>query len=157
MGNATQGTLFPELEVEAKQEPQCGIKKQSIKAFKQKVAELQAENECLKKENETLKEKAKAFDDLSNSPSLFTMTTIGQTFGKSAKWMNNYLADKGVQYNNGEVWVLYAQYKGKGYAKTLYYKYGETQTGKARENPHTYWTGAGVVFIRSLLKEDGLI
>lgn len=149
MENVTQGTLFPELEVEQNQKPQ-EVKMPTIKDLQNRIAELEAENE-------NLKEKAKAFDELSNSPSLFTMTTIGQTFGKSAKWMNNYLADKGVQYNNGEVWVLYAQYKGKGYAKTLYYKYGETQTGKARENPHTYWTGAGVVFIRSLLKKDGLI
>lgn len=144
-----QGTLFPELEVEQNQKPQ-EVKTPTIKELQNRIAELEAENE-------NLKEKANAFDELSNSPSLFTMTTIGQTFGKSAKWMNNYLAGKGVQYNNGEVWVLYAQYKGKGYAKTLYYKYGETQTGKARENPHTYWTGAGVVFIRSLLKKDGLI
>lgn len=147
--NVVQGTLFPELEVEQNQKPQ-EVKMPTIKELQNRIAELEAENE-------SLKEKANAFDELSNSPSLFTMTTIGQTFGKSAKWMNNYLAGKGVQYNNGEVWVLYAQYKGKGYAKTLYYKYGETQTGKARENPHTYWTGAGVVFIRSLLKKDGLI
>lgn len=149
MKEPLQGTLFPEFEVEQNQKPQ-EVKMPTIKDLQNRIAELEAENE-------NLKEKAKAFDELSNSPSLFTMTTIGQTFGKSAKWMNNYLADKGVQYNNGEVWVLYAQYKGKGYAKTLYYKYGETQTGKARENPHTYWTGAGVVFIRSLLKKDGLI
>lgn len=153
--NVVQGTLFPELEVEKSQE--CKVKRLSIKALQEKIAALEAEKQALMSENESLKEKAEAFDELSKSQSLFTMTTIAHTYGKSAIWLNKYLESRGVQYNNGEVWVLYAQYKGKGYAKTVYFKYGETNTGKARENPHTYWTGAGVAFIHSLLKSDGLI
>ena len=155
--NLIQGTLFPELEVKENKEPQCKVKRESIKALQQKIAALEAEKQALISENESLKDKAQAFDELSKSQSLFTMTTIAHTYGKSAIWLNKYLEQRGVQYHNGEVWVLYAQYKGKGYAKTVYFKYGESNTGKARENPHTYWTGAGLSFIHSLLKKDGLI
>lgn len=157
MKNAKQGTLFPELEVEAKQEPQCGIKKQSIKALQQKVAELQAENQSLKKENESLKTKADAFDELAKSNSLFTTTVIAKSVGKSAIWLNKYLQEKRVQFLQGDVWVLYSKYQNKGYTQICWYNYNEDANGRPLEKAHSYWTGAGLLFIRSLLKEDGLI
>lgn len=157
MKNAKQGTLFPELEVEAKQEPQCHVKKQSIKALQQKVAELQAENQSLKKENESLKTKADAFDELAKSNSLFTTTVIAKSVGKSAIWLNKYLQDKRVQFMQGDVWVLYARYQNKGYTQICWYNYNEDANGRPLEKAHSYWTGAGLLFIRSLLREDGLI
>ena len=150
-----QGTLFPELEV--KQKPQCDVKKQSIKALQQKVAELQAENQSLRKENESLKPRADAFDELSKSNSLFTTTVIAKSVGKSAIWLNKYLQEKRVQFLQGDVWVLYSKYQNKGYTQICWYNYSEDANGRALEKPHSYWTGAGLLFIRSLLREDGLI
>lgn len=157
MKEPLQGTLFPGFEVKAKQEPPRDVKKQSIKALKQKVAELQAENQSLKKENQSLKEKADAFDELAKSNSLFTTTVIAKSVGKSAIWLNKYLQNKRVQFMQGDVWVLYARYQNKGYTQICWYNYNEDANGRPLEKPHTYWTGAGLLFIRSLLKEDGLI
>ena len=153
-----QGTLFPELEVNT-QEPQrvCAFKKTTIEALQEKIAELEKEKESLMAENESLREKADGFDALANSSSLFTPTIIAKTFGRSAIWLNKYLEQKNVQFFNGEAWILYAPYQNKGYTRICYYNYHETKGGKALEKPHTYWTGKGLIFIRSLLKKDGII
>lgn len=153
--NVTQGTLFPELENEKTQA--CKLKRLSVKALQEKIASLEAEMQALTAENESLKERAEAFDELSKSNSLFTTTVIAKSIGKSAIWLNKYLQDKRVQYIQDGVWVLYAKYQSKGYTRICWYNYADDSKGRALERAHTYWTGKGMLFIRSLLKEDGLI
>ena len=168
--NVEQGTLFPELE--PVQQPQEEVSKKKarksvkktvvevpdnsdeIAKLKQEIQTLQKEKEALQKENETLKEKAEAFDELISSNSLFTTTVVAKSFGKSAIWLNKYLEGKRVQYLHGDTWVLYAQYQNRGYTKICWYE-NHKQTGAQRA--HTYWTAKGIIFIRELLKKDGII
>jgi phage antirepressor YoqD-like protein len=147
--NVVQGTLFPELEVEQNQKPQ-EVKTPTIKELQKRIDELEAENN-------RLKEKAQLFDEISKSNSLFTMTVIAKSVGKSAQWLNQYLQDKKVQYLKDDVWVLFAKYQSKGYTRICWYNYADDSKGRPLTRPHTYWTGKGLIFIRSLLKEDGLI
>ena len=164
-----QGTLFPELDdvaVSSSAEIESPPKKkgQSVKELKEEILNLKKENsekqneiERLQKECAKLTSKAEAFDDLVQSNSLFTVNIIAKSFGRSAIWLNKYLHEKKVQYQQGEVWVLYAKYASKGYTRICWYNYSEDSQGRPLQKAHTYWTGKGLVFIRELLKADGLL
>lgn len=63
---------------------------------------------------------------------------------------------KGVQYKQGNHWLLYQKYAEKGYTST------KTQTfpgadGQQHIKVHTYWTQKGRLFIYDLLKANGLL
>ena len=165
-----QGTLFPDVDVaprNASTEVKPQAKKQiqsatvqddeEIQKLKKQLYEKQVEIEKLKEQCDVLKSKAEAFDDLIESNSLFTTSVIAKSFGRSAKWLNQYLQEKKVQYNNGDVWLLYSKYQSCGYTRICWYNYSEDSYGRSLNRPHTYWTGKGLVFIRGLLKADGLI
>ena len=164
-----QGTLFPDVDVvqestSTEVKPQAKKKRQSAKELqeeilnlKKQLSEKQTEVEGLQKQCAKLQSKAEAFDDLIESNSLFTTGVIAKSFGHSAKWLNQYLQKKKVQYNNGDVWLLYAKYQSCGYTRICWYSYSEDSYGRPLNRPHTYWTGKGLVFIRDLLKADGLI
>ena len=170
MENQNQGTLFPELDVVLSEpsnvaKPQAKKKKRaSVKEQKESLLKLQKENEekqleieRLKKLCEQLEPKARAFDDLIESNSLFPIGVIAKNFGRSAIWLNKYLQQKKVQYNRGDVWLLYSKYQSCGYTRVCWYNYNEDSYGRPLTRPHTYWTGKGLAFIRDLLKADGLI
>ena len=151
--DVVQGTLFPVSEVAASQ-PQPKKAKENQQDAK---SILEGRIKELEKENAILREKAEAFDELIASNSLFTTTVVAKSFGKSAIWLNQYLSKKRVQYLQGDVWVLYAKYQGKGYTKICWYEYAQNSYGKSLERAHSYWTAKGIVFIRQLLKADGII
>ena len=172
MGKKTdlqQGTLFPELDVvdttaSTEVKPQEKKKRASAKELqkeilnlKKQLSEKQVEIDDLQKQCAKLNPKAEAFDDLIESNSLFPIGVIAKNFGYSAKWLNQYLHKKKVQYNNGDVWLLYAKYQSCGYTRVCWYSYSEDSYGRPLNRPHTYWTGKGLAFIRELLKSDGLI
>ena len=166
--NYVQGSLFPAEEVVVQTTPQkksSSSKKQliinelkkEILMLKNENAEKQNEIVRLQKECASLTSKAEAFDELINSNSLFPIGIIAKNFGRSAQWLNQYLHQKGVQFNRGEVWELYAKYANKGYTRICWYNYSTDSLGRPLQRPHTYWTAKGLVFIRELLKSDGLI
>jgi phage antirepressor YoqD-like protein len=164
-----QGTLFPELDdvavsSSAEIESPPKKKRQSVKELKEEILNLKKENsekqneiERLQKEQEKLAFKAEAYDDLIESNSLFPIGIIAKNFGRSAQWLNNYLHNKNIQYKRDDVWLLYAKYEKKGLTRICWYSYSEDSHGRPLQRPHTYWTGKGLVFIRELLKADGLL
>lgn len=167
MGNKKtefMGTLFPEYE-ETNLAPEKKAKKKSKnQELQEKVASLQEqlkkqqeENVALEKENEALKVKAEAFDGLMSSNSLFPTTVVAKSFGWSAIKLNQYLKEKKVQYQQGDVWVLYTKYANKGYTRICWYDYATDSNGRALSRAHTYWTSKGILFIRELLKDDELL
>ncbi len=153
--NVLQGTLFPEYEV--KQPKKTQKRPSAVKRLQAEKAKLEEKVKQLKKENAKLKVKAEAFDELITSSSLFTTTVIAKSFGWSAIKLNQYLNQKRVQYQQGEVWVLYAKYANEGYTRICWYDYATDSKGKPLSRAHTYWTSKGLLFIRQLLKEDGLL
>lgn len=166
--NYVQGSLFPAEEVVAQPTPQkkssSPKKQQIIDELKKEILRLRDENSekqneivRLQKECASLTSKAEAFDELINSNSLFPIGIIAKNFGRSAQWLNQYLHKKGVQFIRGEVWELYAKYANKGYTRICWYNYSVDSQGRPLQRPHTYWTAKGLVFIRELLKADGLI
>jgi len=162
--NCVQGELFPELgTAEAQPKTKKSAKKQvDVNALMEELKKLKEANlqkiADLQKENEALKKKAEAFDDLMQSNSLFPTGVIAKNYGKSAIWLNQYLHQKGVQFEDpAGVWKLYAKYQDKGYSRYCWYNYSEDTKGRPLSRAHMYWTPKGMAFIRELLLKDGLI
>lgn len=122
-------------------ETHCCQLETTVAVQEQQIAELQP--------------KASYYDVVLNCKDLLSITSIAKDYGKSGTWLNNYLHEKGVQYKQGKIWLLYQKYAEKGYTST------KTQTfpgndGQQHTNIHTYWTQKGRLFIYSLLKADGI-
>lgn len=66
--------------------------------------------------------------------------------------MNKKLHELGVQYKQGDIWLLYAKYQDKGYTQTTTHV---IDADKARVS--TKWTQKGRLFIYELLKNEGIL
>lgn len=102
-----------------------------------------------------LQPKASYYDVVLNCKDLISIGQIAKDFGKSAKWMNNFLHQKGVQYKQGSIWLLYAKYQDKGYTSTKTQTYAG-RDGETHCKVHTYWTQQGRLFIYELMKAEGI-
>ena len=83
-----------------------------------------------------------------------SISKIAKDYGWSANKMNDYLHDKGVQYKQGDTWLLYQKYANYGYTKSETVVYGNG--GNMHPKIHTKWTQSGRLFIYNLLKTDGI-
>lgn len=103
-----------------------------------------------------LQPKASYYDVVLNCKDLISIGKIAKDYGWSARKLNEYLHEHGVQYKQGKTWLLYQKYAGMGYTSTKTHTYhGDDGTEHAAE-PHTYWTQKGRLFIYDLLKSDGV-
>lgn len=103
-----------------------------------------------------LQPKASYYDVVLNCKDLMSITEIAKDYGKSAKWMNNYLHEKGIQFKQAGIWLLYAKYADKGYTSTKTQTYNGYD-GTVHSKVHTYWTQAGRLFLYNLLKADDIL
>lgn len=103
-----------------------------------------------------LQPKASYYDMVLNCKDLVAISVIAKDYGKSAKWLNNYLHEKGVQYKQSKIWLLYQKYAVKGYTSTKTHTVNGTD-GDMHTKIHTYWTQVGRLFIYDLLKADGIL
>ena len=83
-------------------------------------------------------------------------TEIAKDYGRSAKWLNDYLHKKKVQFKQNGVWYLYQNYAIQGYAMTKTTQKPDCH-GIMRQYTHTYWNQRGRKFIYELLKADGIL
>ncbi len=100
--------------------------------------------------------KACYYDVVLNCPDLLSTSAIAKDYGKSAKWLNRYLHDKGVQFKQSGIWLLYQKYAEKGYTSTKTHNVNGSD-GKQHTKVHTYWTQKGRLFIYDLLRADGVL
>lgn len=56
-----------------------------------------------------LKPKASYYDLVLNCPDLLSTSVIAKDYGKSAKWLNAYLHEHGIQFKQGGIWLLYSE------------------------------------------------
>ena len=105
---------------------------------------------------EEMKPKVTYHDLVLSSGNAIPITVIAKDYGKSGRWLNSYLHECGVQYKQGEVWLLYQKYADKGYVKSRTYPITDSN-GNTAAKPHTLWTQAGRLFIYELLKADGIL
>lgn len=105
---------------------------------------------------EEMKPKVTYHDLVLSAGNAIPITTIAKDYGKSGRWLNSYLHECGIQYKQGEVWLLYQKYADKGYVKSRTYTVNDSN-GNTSAKPHTLWTQAGRLFIYELLKADGIL
>lgn len=103
-----------------------------------------------------LQPKASYYDVVLNSKDLLSIGKIAKDFGKSAVWLNKWLHEQGVQYKQGEIWLLYQKYAEQGYTSTKTQTYNGND-GAVHTKVHTYWTQKGRLFIYDLLKTNGIL
>ena len=98
--------------------------------------------------------KVSYYDVVLNCKDLVSMSVIAKDYGWSASKMNKYLHEKGIQFRQGGIWLLYQKYAEKGYTSTKTHSY--LNDDGPHTKVHTYWTQKGRLFIYDLLKEDGI-
>lgn len=108
---------------------------------KQQIAEMQP--------------KATYYDVVLKCRDAVNISVIAKDYGWSAQKMNEYLHQKGVQFKQADIWLLYQKHAGCGYTKTNTHIY-EDSCGNEHTKVHTKWTQKGRLFIYSLLKADGI-
>ena len=151
------------LDVERQWNSPDAIMARALQFANRQLAALQQQNTELtdtvavqKQQILEMQPKASYYDVVLDCKDLISTSAIAKDYGKSAVWMNRYLHEKGVQFKQGEIWLLYQKYAEKGYTSTKTHSYlgndGETHT-----KPHTYWTQKSRLFLYELMKSDGIL
>lgn len=103
-----------------------------------------------------LEPKASYYDKILQNKSLINISVIAKDYGMSAVSMNKLLHELGVQYKQGNMWLLYAQHQKKGWTKS-----NTTMVTKAdgteKTVMNTKWTQKGCLGIYEILKINGYL
>ena len=132
------------------------IANKELEKVKRETEALEELNAVQSQQIAELQPKASYYDVVLNCKDALSVSVIAKDYGWSAKKMNQYLHEHGVQYKQGNTWLLYARYAEQGYTSTR----TNTHLGKdgdVHTSVHTYWTQKGRLFIYDLLKENGVL
>ena len=102
-----------------------------------------------------MKPKATYYDVVLKCKDAVNITVIAKDYGWSGIRMNEYLHNKGIQFKQGDTWLLYQKHADKGYTRTNTHVY-EDSNGFEHTKVHTKWTQKGRLFIYEQLKADGI-
>lgn len=128
---------------------------QALKAEREKRIALEEAVAVQAQQIAELKPKASYYDVVLKCKDAVNISVIAKDYGWSAQRMNEYLHQKGVQYKQADIWLLYQKHAGCGYTKTNTHVY-ENTCGREHTKVHTKWTQKGRLFIYGLLKADGV-
>ena len=137
--------------------PDIAIKAlQELKAEREKRRSLEGTVAVQHQQIIEMQPKVSYYDLILQCPDLMPITTIAKDYGWSAKRLNAYLHEQGIQFKQSGIWLLYQQYAEQGYTSTKTHNYaGEDGTQHAK--PHTYWTQKGRLFLYDFLKARGIL
>lgn len=127
----------------------------ALKEERERRMELEEVAAVQKQQIAEMKPKATYYDVVLRCKDAVNISVIAKDYGWSAQKMNEYLHQKGVQFKQSDIWLLYQKHAGCGYTKTNTHIY-EDSCGCEHTKVHTKWTQKGRLFIYSLLKEDGI-
>ena len=132
------------------------IANRQVEELKQRTFSLETTVAVQNQQLSELKPKASYYDVVLNCKDLMSATEIAKDYGKSAKWLNKLLHEKGIQFKQGDIWLLYQKYAEKGYTSTKTQTYNGND-GAVHTKTHTYWTQKGRLFIYETLKAAGIL
>lgn len=151
------------IEIEKRWNSPEAIMARALQFANQQLTEIRHQNKLLEgtvaiqnQQITEMKPKASYYDVVLNCKDLISTSAIAKDYGKSAIWMNRYLHEKGIQFKQGDIWLLYQKYAEKGYTSTKTHSYLGSK-GDNRTKVHTYWTQKGRLFIYDLLKANGIL
>lgn len=127
----------------------------ALKIADQKILQLQGENAIQKQLICEMKPKADYVDYILKNPGLVTINQIAKDYGISGRKLNGMLHDSGIQYKQGDQWLLYARYQDRGYTQS------ETidiirADGRSDITLRTKWTQKGRLFLHEFLRAKGI-
>ena len=128
----------------------------ALKAEREKAKALEGTVAVQNQQIAELRPKASYYDVVLNCKDLVPISTIAKDYGWSAKHMNSYLHDHGIQYKQGDIWLLYQKYAERGYTSTKTHTYPGSD-GAVHSKVHTYWTQQGRLFLYDTLKADNIL
>jgi Rha family phage regulatory protein len=114
--------------------------------------QLQTQNLLLEQQVKEYEPKATYYDMVLQNKSLLSVSKIAKDYGMSAIKFNRLLNKLGVQYKQGDIWLLYAKYQDKGYTQTTTHV-----IDAERSRVSTKWTQKGRLFLYDLLKQHGVL
>ncbi len=103
-----------------------------------------------------LRPKADYTDKILQSASVVTITSIAKDYGLSGNKMNKLLHELGIQYKQGNQWLIYAKYHDKGYTHSETVEFPRSD-GTLDVNMITKWTQKGRLFLYNELKDNGYL
>lgn len=122
-----------------------------IKALEQLKSEREQRLIAEQQVNE-LQPKATYYDLVLQNKSLLSVSKIAKDYGKSAIWLNNKLHELGIQFKQGDTWLLYQKYADKGYTQSTTHVIDDEKSRML-----TKWTQKGRLFIYELLKDENIL
>ena len=127
----------------------------ALKEEREKNKELMAAVAIGQQQIAEMKPKATYYDVVLKCRDAVNISVIAKDYGWSAMRMNEYLHEKGIQFKQADIWLLYQKYAPNGYTKTNTHIY-EDSKGIKHTKVHTKWTQKGRLFIYEQLKADGI-
>ena len=124
------------------------------KEERNRARELAQINAAQQQQLAELRPKATYFDLVLQCRELVSTSTIAKDYGWSANRMNQWLHEHGIQYKQGNIWLLYQAYAPMGYTSTKTFNIPDGN-GVLHNRVHTYWTQKGRLFIYQLMTEEG--
>ena len=103
-----------------------------------------------------LQPKAGYYDLILQCPDLVSTSIIAKDYGYSARSFNRLLHRLGVQFKQGETWLLYQKYASQGWTSTKTHNFPD-KNGRQHCRVHTYWTQKGRIELYNLLKQNGYL
>ena len=95
--------------------------------------------------------KVSYYDIVLQCPDLLPISQIAKDYGMSAQKMNKLLNEAGVQYKQGNIWLLYQNMLPKVIPRPVQMSM-KIPTGESHAKLRTCWTQKGRLFIYDLLK-----
>lgn len=140
------------LEIERRWNSPEMIMKRAMDYLNQRVEKLQTSNLVLEQQVQELKPKASYYDMVLQNKSLLSVSKIAKDYGMSATALNKKLHEIGVQYKQGDIWLMYAKHQDKGYTQTSTWVQ-DADTSRVS----TKWTQKGRLFIYDILKQEDIL
>lgn len=128
------------------------VMKRAMDYLNNRIENLQTSNLVLEQQVNELQPKASYYDLVLQNKSLLSVSKIAKDYGMSAMALNKKLHELGVQYKQGDIWLMYAKYQDKGYTQT------STHVIDADNSKiSTKWSQKGRLFVYDLLKSEGIL
>ena len=135
----------------------------AMSVLNKKVENLKLQNQNLLEENNQkdqligeLKPKADYTDKILHSKGTTKVNVIANDYGYTAIEFNKLLNRLGIQYKQGEDWLLYKEHRGKGYTHTKTWDF-KRKDGTPDSKTNMEWTQKGRLFLYQKLKANDIV
>ena len=105
---------------------------------------------------ETLQENTRFYEEVLQYPFIMAVSDFSRYYGMGATKFNKILKEVGIQYKQGNLWILSAKYQDNGYTRTREVAYKKPDGTKVLRH-QMRWTQEGRKFLYRTLKEKEIL